>query len=128
MTEPRWLTSEEVKAAHDKQLVRFGGPPGLRDENALESALSRPINRCRYEEGDLASLAAACAFGLARNHAFIDGNKRIAFVAMTTFLRLNGVPFRPDQAEATAIILALAAGEVDESGLTRWIRDNWPEA
>jgi len=128
MIEPRWLASDEVRAAHDKQLVRFGGPPGIRDENALEPALSRPINRWRYDEADLAALSAAYAFGLARNHAFIDGNKRIAFVAMTTFLRLNGVRFRPDQAEATAIILALAAGDVDESGLTRWIRDNWPTA
>lgn len=128
MTEPRWLTSEEVRAAHEKQLSRFGGPPGLRDENAPESALARPINRWRYEEADLAALAAAYAFGLARNHAFVDGNKRIAFVAMTTFLRLNGIAFRPDQAQATAIILGLAAGEIDEGGLTRWIRDNWPAA
>lgn len=127
MTEPRWLTSEEVRAAHEKQLVRFGGPPGIRDENALESALARPINRWRYEEADLASLAAAYAFGLARNHVFVDGNKRIAFVAMTTFLRLNAVAFKPDQAQATAMIVELAAGEIDESGLTRWIRDNWPE-
>ena len=126
MTEPRWLTSEEVKVAHERQLVRFGGPPGIRDENALESALERPVNRWRYEEGDLAALAAAYAFGLARNHAFIDGNKRIAFVAMTLFLRLNGIAFRPDQAEATTIILALAASEIDEAGLARWIRDNWP--
>ena len=126
MTEPRWLTSQEVRAAHEKQLVRFGGPPGVRDENALEPALARPQNRWQYEEADLASLAAAYSFGLARNHAFVDGNKRIAFVAMTTFLRLNGVMFRPEQAQATAIILGLAAGEIDEAGLTRWIRDNWP--
>ncbi|MCK2052756.1 type II toxin-antitoxin system death-on-curing family toxin [Methylobacterium sp. 37f] len=128
MTEPRWLTSEEVKIAHERQLARFGGPTGLRDENALESALERPANRWRYEDGDLASLAAAYAFGLARNHAFIDGNKRIAFVAMILFLRLNAIPFQPDPAEATAVILGLAAGEIDEAGLTRWIRDNWPEA
>ncbi|MGW5956416.1 type II toxin-antitoxin system death-on-curing family toxin [Methylorubrum thiocyanatum] len=127
MSEPRWLTTEEVRTAHEKQLSRFGGPAGLRDENALESALARPVNRWRYQEADLAELAGAYAFGLARNHAFIDGNKRIAFVALITFLRLNGVPFRPDQAEATAIILGLAAGEIDESGLTRWIRDNWPK-
>lgn len=126
MTEPRRLTSEEVRVAHERQLVRFGGPPGLRDENALESALARPVNRWRYEEADLASLAVAYAFGLARNHAFVDGNKRIAFVAMMLFLRLNGVRFAPDQAQATAIILGLAAGEIDEAGLTRWIRDNWP--
>ena len=84
------------------------------------------MNRWRYEEADLASLAAAYAFGLARNHAFVDGNKRIAFVAMMLFLRLNGARFAPDQAQATAIILGLAAGEIDEAGLTRWIRDNWP--
>ena len=126
MSEPRWLTSEEIRVAHERQLVRFGGPAGLRDENALESALARPINRWRYEEADLASLAAAYAFGLARNHAFIDGNKRIAFVAMMLFLRLNGVRFAPDQAQATVAILGFAAGEIDGAGLTRWIRANWP--
>ena len=110
----------------ERQLARFGGPPGLRDENALESALARPINRWRYADGDLASLAAAYAFGLARNHAFIDGNKRIAFVAMVTFLRLNSIPFKPEQAEATLVIRSLAAGEIDEAGLLHWIRDNWP--
>ncbi|MGU3662791.1 type II toxin-antitoxin system death-on-curing family toxin [Methylobacterium sp. A49B] len=123
MSEPRWLTSE-VRVAHERQLVRFGGPAGLHDENALESALALPINRWRYEEADLASLAAA--FGLARNHAFVDGNKRIAFVAMMLFLRLNNVRFAPDQAQATVAILGLAAGEIDGAGLTRWIRDNWP--
>ena len=126
MTEPRWLTSEEVRVAHERQLVRFGGPAGIGDKNALESDLARPISRWRYEEADLASLAAAYAFGLARNHAFVDGNKRIAYVAMMLFLRMNGVRFAPDQAQATAAILGLAAGEIDESGLTRWIRDNWP--
>ena len=127
MTEPRWLTTEQVRATHERQLVRFGGPAGLRDGNALESALARPINRWRYEEADLAELAAAYAFGLARNHAFVDGNKRIAFVAMTLFLRRNGIRFAPDQAQAGAIIVGLAAGEIDETGLARWIRDNWPK-
>ena len=127
MIEPRWLTTEQVMATHERQLVRFGGPAGLRDENALESALARPINRWRYEGADLSELAAAYAFGLARNHAFVDGNKRIAFVAMTLFLRRNGILFAPDQAQAAAIIVGLAAGEIDESGLTRWIRDNWPK-
>ena len=82
----------------------------------------------RYEEVDLAALAAAYAFGLARNHAFIDGNKRIAFVAMMTFLRRNGVRFAPDQAQAAQAILGLAAGEISEESLARWIRDNWPAA
>lgn len=127
MSEPRWLTSDEVRAAHERQIVRFGGPAGIRDENALESALARPINRSQYEGADLASLAASYAFGLARNHAFVDGNKRIAFVAMMVFLRLNGIRFAPDQAQATAAIVGLAAGEIDEEGLTRWIRDNWPK-
>ncbi|MGC5781027.1 type II toxin-antitoxin system death-on-curing family toxin [Methylobacterium sp. NFXW15] len=100
----------------------------MRDENALASALARPINRWRYEQADLATLAASYAFGLARNHAFLDGNKRIAFVSMMVFLRLNGVRFAPDPAQATTAIIRLASGEIDEAGLTRWIRDNWPTA
>jgi death-on-curing protein len=128
MSEPRWLTDREVRVAHERQLVRFGGPAGIRDAGALESALMRPVNRWHYGETDLAALAAAYGFGLARNHAFIDGNKRIAFVALLLFLRLNGIRFAPDPAEATSIIVSLAAGEVDEAGLTRWIRDNLPDA
>ncbi len=92
----------------------------------LRSALERPVNKWTCEQSPLAELAAAYAFGLAKNHAFIDGNKRIAFMAMMTFLRKNGVAFAPDPAQATKIILALAAGEVSEESLTRWIRDNWP--
>jgi death-on-curing protein len=94
----------------------------------LESALARPQNRWHYGETDMASLAAAYAFGLARNHPFVDGNKRIAFHALVVFLRLNGIAFAPAPAEATAMILSLAAGEVGEEGLTRWIRDNWPSS
>jgi death-on-curing protein len=92
----------------------------------LGSALERPVNKWRYEQAHLAELAAAYAFGLAKNHAFVDGNKRIAFMAMTIFLHKNGVAFNPDPAQSTTIILALAAGEVSEESLTRWIRDNWP--
>jgi death-on-curing protein len=127
MSEPRWLTTEEIRVAHERQLVRFGGPPGLRDEGVLESALMRPVNRWHYGETDLPALAAAYGFGLARNHAFVDGNKRIAFIAILLFLRLNGIRFAPDQAEAVVIIRGLAAGEIDEAGLTRWIRDNLPD-
>lgn len=115
-------------AAHERQLARFGGPAGIRDQGALESALGRPINKYQYENADLAVCAAAYAFGIARNHPFVDGNKRVAFVALTLFLRLNDVVFSPDRAEATAIMFGLAAGEIEEEGLTRWIRDNWPEA
>lgn len=127
MSEPRWLSLDEVRTVHEKQLKRFGGPPGVRDAGALESALDRPRNRYHYGETDLAALAAAYAFGLARNHAFVDGNKRIAFLALMMFLRLNRVAFAPDQAQATAIVLSLAAGETSEEALTRWIRDNWPK-
>lgn len=128
MTEPRRLSLEAVVDMHAEQLARFGGPEGMRDQGLLESALDRPRNKFAYGEEDLAALAAAYAFGLARNHPFIDGNKRIAFHALMVFLRINGVRFTPSPAEATAIILALAAGEVGEEGLTRWIRDNWPAA
>jgi death on curing protein len=124
--EPIWITYEQAIAIHSRQLRRFGGAPGLRDEGMLRSALERPINKWTYEQAPLPELAAAYAFGLAKNHAFVDGNKRIAFMAMMTFLHKNGVPFAPDQAEATKIILSLAAGEVSEESLTRWIRDNWP--
>lgn len=127
MNEPFWLELPEIVDLHAEQLARFGGPEGIRDQGMLESALARPMNQWHYGERDLANLAAAYAFGLARNHAFVDGNKRIAFQAMMTFLRLNAVRFAPPPAQATAIILALAAGEVGEEGLARWIRDNWPK-
>lgn len=88
----------------------------------------RPRNQWQYEGADLPRLAAAYAYGLARNHAFVDGSKRIAFMAMLLFLRRNGVRFAPDRIHAAKVMLALPAGEVDEEGLTRWIRDNWPAA
>ncbi|KQT15379.1 death-on-curing protein [Methylobacterium sp. Leaf399] len=126
--EPEWLTIEDIVDAHSRQLRIFGGAPGIRDPGALESALGRPINRWRYENAELAELAAAYGFGIVRNHPFMDGNKRAGFMAMLGFLILNEVDFAPDPVEATAIVLALAAGDVDETGLTRWIRDNWPAA
>ncbi len=128
MSEPVWLDVADVMDMHSEQLALFGGPAGIRDFGLLESAVARPVNQWHYGEADLARRAAAYAFGLARNHAFIDGNKRIAFQAMMVFLRLNEVEFAPKPAEATAIILALAAGEVNEDGLTRWIKDNWPQS
>jgi death on curing protein len=124
--EPLCISYEQAIAIHARQLRRFGGAPGLRDEGMLRSALERPQNKWRYEQVALAELAAAYAFGLAKNHAFVDGNKRIAFMAMMTFLAKNDVSFAPDPAQATKIILSLAAGEVSEESLTRWIRDNWP--
>lgn len=125
-SESRWITYEQTIAIHSRQLRRFGGAPGLRDEGILQSALDRPINKWRYEQSKLPELAAAYAYGLAKNHAFVDGNKRIAFMSMMIFLIKNDVTFSPDPAEATTIILALAAGEVSEQSLACWIRDNWP--
>jgi death on curing protein len=127
MKEPRWLRLDEVLVTHERQLTRFGGAAGIRDQGALESAVTRPQNKWAYEQASLPDLAAAYAFGLAKNHPFIDGNKRVAFVAMMLFLRLNGVRFAPTQEESTAIILGLAAGEIGEAGIARWIRDNLPE-
>jgi death-on-curing protein len=121
---PLWLTYEQVIAIHSRQLRRFGGAPGLRDEAMLRSALQRPLNKWHYENADMVDLAAAYAFGLAKNHAFVDGNKRIAFMAMASFLRKNAIRFAPDQAQATAMMLSLAAGEVSERSLARWISDN----
>jgi len=126
MSEPIWLDVDEVIDMHAEQLAIFGGPGGVRDRGLLESAILRPVNQWHYGQTDMAALAAAYAYGLARNRAFVDGNKRIAFHAMMVFLRLNGIAFAPDPAHATAIILSLAAGEVSEESLTRWIRDNWP--
>lgn len=125
--EPRWITYDEAIAIHSRQLRRFGGAAGLRDEGMLRSALDRPVNKWNYERADLPELAAAYAFGLVKNHAFVDGNKRIAFMTMMTFLRVNKVRFAPEQALATKMMLALAAGEVSEASLTRWMRDNWPK-
>lgn len=125
--EPKRLTYDQIIAIHSRQLRRFGGATGLRDEGLLRSAIERPINKWHYEQADLPGLAAAYAFGLAKNHAFVDGNKRIAFMSMMIFLRRNEADFAPEQAQATAIIMSLAAGEVSEESLARWIRDNWPK-
>ena len=127
MTEPSWLSEEVIIAIHDEQLAIHGGGVGLRDAGMLASALERPINKWSYEGAGLPELAAAYAFGLAKNHPFIDGNKRTALLALYAFLFINDVDFIVPEADAAAIILALAAGEVEEEGLTRWIRDNWPK-
>lgn len=123
MTEPVWLSTELVLAIHDEHLAEFGGAPGLRDAGALESAVARPVNRYLYGTTDLAALAAAYSFGLSRNHAFVDGNKRTAFLAIVTFLGLNGVDFTVPEPEAVVMMQGLAAGEVEEEGLALWITD-----
>ena len=123
MSEPEWLDLDIVLDFHAEQLALFGGADGLRDFGLLESALARPINKFAYGESDLAALAAAYGFGIARNHPFIDGNKRTALASMIVFIGLNGVELDATQEQATAIMLSLAAGEIDEDILTRWIAD-----
>ncbi|TFV72769.1 type II toxin-antitoxin system death-on-curing family toxin [Bradyrhizobium frederickii] len=125
MSEPFWLTRRIIIAIHDEQLVIHGGASGLRDEGMLESALDRPRNKWSYESADLPELAAAYAFGIARNHPFVDGNKRTSLLALYTFLGVNGIDFVVPEAEAAAMILSLASDEVSEESLARWIRDNW---
>jgi death-on-curing protein len=120
---PRWVRLESTLLIHKEQLARFGGPDGIRDVGLLESALLRPVNKWSYERCDLPTLAAAYAFGISRNHPFVDGNKRTAFAVMMIFLRLNGIAFRPKPTEATAAMLELAAGNLDEAALVRWIAD-----
>jgi death-on-curing protein len=126
MTEPLWLNVDILIDIHGEQLALFGGPDGIRDIGLLESALAKPLNRFAYGETDLAVLAAAYAFGIARNLPFIDGNKRAAFAAFIVFLGLNGIDFKVPPAEATAIILGLAAGEIDETAFTNWVKDHLP--
>lgn len=127
MTEPVWLDTDIVLDIHAEQLAIFGGGDGMRDLGLLESALARPLNKFAYGETDLAALAAAYAFGIARNHPFVDGNKRAAFGAMIVFLGLNEIDLDVPPEAATAIILDVAAGEIDEDGLTHWLHDNWPK-
>ncbi len=124
MTEPIWLGAKLVLDIHGEQLALFGGPGGVRDRGVLESALGWPVNKHAYGETDLATLAAAYAFGLARNHPFIDGNKRVAFAALLVFLGLNGGALRVEPAHATASMLALAAGEIEEDVFARWVKDH----
>jgi death on curing protein len=128
MKEPVWLDVNIMLDVHVEQLALFGGPDGVRDQGMLESALARPVNKFAYGETDLAALAAAYAFGIAKNHPFVDGNKRAAFASIIVFLGLNGIDFIAPVEQATAVILALAAGEIGEDSLTRWIADNLPKS
>lgn len=124
MNEPVWLTRDMALAIHSEQLAAHGGLAGLRDVAMLDSALDRPRNRWAYERADLAKLAAAYGFGIARNHPFVDGNKRMALLAIYTFLGLNDIDFDVPEADFAANILALAAGELNEDSLALWIRGN----
>jgi death-on-curing protein len=127
MTEPKnivWVREDVVLAIHLRQLAEHGGGEGLRDEGLLQSALARPQNLLAYSvpSPDLASLAAAYAYGIARNHPFVDGNKRTALIVARLFLLLNGMDLVATQEEKYSTFLALAAGELSEENLANWVR------
>jgi death on curing protein len=125
MTRLNWLDREIVLAIHEEQLAQHGGGVGIRDEGLLDSALARPRNLAAYDpEADIAALAAAYAFGIARNHPFIDGNKRTAYVAMELFLVEHGLLLTAEDGDAVLTFLALASGDLDEDRLAAWIRAN----
>jgi death-on-curing protein len=125
VTEPRWLALVHILAVHSDQIQAHGGSLGLRDRGLLESALERPRNRFHYEPtSDVPSLAASYGFGIAKNHPFVDGNKRVAFQAMYLFLGLNGLRIDASEEEVVATILSLASGDLDEPGLAAWLRDH----
>jgi len=118
------LSRELILAIHDEQLAEHGGASGTRDEGLLESALARPLNRAGYGDPDIAELAALYAIAIARNHPFVDGNKRTAFAALFMFLGLNGMTFEPPEVDATISMLRMAAGEVSDDEFTQWVREN----
>lgn len=122
MGEPLWVAKAVVLAIHDEQLAEHGGGQGLRDDGLLDAALNRPRHLFHYGNPDKAALAAAYAFGLAKDHPFVDGNKRTSFVVTELFLALNGFELGLDDAAAVSTWLALAAGELSEEGLTVRIR------
>lgn len=124
-SEPKWLSRVVVDAIHNDQLREHGGLPGVRDENVLESALARPQQKWHYaERTDVSTLAASYAFGLVKNHPYRDGNKRIGFLAIVTFLGTNGHELAATDAEVVTEILALADGTVSEEALADWIRQH----
>jgi death-on-curing protein len=122
MSEWRWIDRRSLLLLHDESLAEHGGAPGLRDEGLLKSALARPLHLVTYGGPDVADLAAAYSVGLAKNHPFIDGNKRVAFLALGLFLALNGKRLVVTQAEATLAMLDVAASAIDEPEFAEWIR------
>ncbi len=120
----RWVDKNALILLHDESLAEHGGRAGIRDQGLLESALGRPENLAAYGSPDVAELAASYAVGLAKNHAFVDGNKRAAFLAMGLFLYLNGHRLQATQSDATLTMLGVAAGSIDETALAGWIRRN----
>jgi death on curing protein len=126
MNEPRWITSDVARVLHDMQLAAFGGPPGIRDEGLLDSALARPRHRFAYARPvpSLTRLAAAYAFGIVRNHPFVDGNKRTGLLLAFVFLELNGIEVRASEEDAYSVFMQLAEGLLTEPALARWFAKN----
>ena len=122
IAEPVWIEADLALAIHDRQLAEHGGPISVRDASALESALGRPRNQWAYGEADLCALAAAYAYGVARNHPFVDGNKRTAWVLARLFLALNGVQISFAPEDAIHMVLALASDALGEAEVTGWFR------
>jgi death on curing protein len=120
--EPVWLDAKDALAIHDRQLAEHGGATGVRDIGMLDSALARPVNRWNYGDDDPAELAASYAFGVARNHPFVDGNKRTAWVLSRLFLAINSYELSFEKVNATQTMIALAAGELSEEEMTDWFR------
>lgn len=121
MTGLVWVPLAAIIAIHDRQIARHGGAPGLRDRALLESGCARALNRSAYSDATLAQIAAAYAFGISNAHAFVDGNKRTAFVTALTFLRLNGHAFQTNPIEGVRMMEGIASGEVSETSFTDWL-------
>lgn len=119
-----WIERPVLLAVHDEQLAEHGGAVGLRDEGLFDSALARPLNLVAYGDPDFADLAAAYGVGLAKNHPFVDGNKRTAFVATELFLVLNGYKLVASDADCVITMLGVAAGDIDEVAFAAWLRAN----
>lgn len=118
-----WVPLAALYVVHDRQIARHGGAPGTRDSSLLEMGCTRAMNRASYEDADVFVIAAAYAFGIAKAHAFVDGNKRTAFVAAFTFLRLNGVYLRPDPGKGVRMMEDLAADQLSEDAFATWLRN-----
>ncbi|TCM57632.1 death-on-curing protein [Rhizobium sp. PP-F2F-G48] len=123
MTDYKWLSREAIEAIHDEQIAEHGGLAGLKDENALEAALARPLHKHAYGEDDMFVLAAAYLYGVTRNHPFSDGNKRTGFLAAFTFLFINGQLLKTEEAMAVELVLGVASGDIAEDGAARFLKD-----
>ena len=124
MTEPIWLDKATLIMAHDFEIKRHGGSYGIRDRSLLDSAMAKPKNLYVYENADICDLAAAYAYGIAKNHPFVDGNKRTSFVSAALFLELNNKPLHANKAEAVVMTVGMANDEISQDGYARWLRDN----